>query len=246
MHTRRRSNAATVLLGALLSAPLAAQAPVATIVPTIEVAGMGETTVTPDRALIHVGVQTRGRTAALAGAENARLATAVLEAVRRVGIAREQIGTMNYNVNPSYRYYPDGRKPELTGYDATNTVRVEVRSLELVGKVIDAALGAGASNISGMSFYASQMDATRRAALGVATADARASAEAMATAAGGSLGPLISVTSQMNDGPRPILMQAMSMRGKAADESTPVVAPTEQTVSASVIGRWQFIPGAPR
>ena len=246
MHTYLRANAAAVLLGALLSAPLAAQAPAAATPPTIEVAGMGEATVTPDRALIHVGVQTKGRTAALAGAENARLATAVLEAVRLAGIAREQIGTMHYNVNPSYRYYPDGRKPELTGYDATNTVRVEVRSLELVGKVIDAALGAGANNISGMSFYASQMDATRRAALGAATADARASAEAMANAAGGSLGPLMSVTSQMNEGPRPMVMQAMAMRGKAADEATPVVAPTEETVSASVIGRWQFVPAAPR
>jgi len=246
MFTHRRSHAAAVLLGALFSAPLAAQTPVATIVPTIEVAGTGEATVTPDRALIYVGVQTKARTAALAGAENARLATAVLEAVRRAGIAREQIGTMNYNVNPSYRYYPDGRKPELTGYDASNTVRIEVRSLDLVGKVIDGALGAGANNISGMSFYASQMDATRRAALGAATTDARASAEAMASAAGGSLGTLISVTSQMNDGPRPILMQAMAMRGKASDEATPVVAPTEQTVNASVLGRWQFIPAAPR
>lgn len=246
MRTYRRPTTAAVLLGALLSAPLAAQSPVATIVPTIEVAGMGEATVTPDRALVYVGVQTKAQTAALAGASNARIAAAVLEAVRRAGIAREQIGTMNYSVNPSYRYHTDGRKPELTGYDATNTVRVEVRSVELVGKVIDAALGAGANNVNGMSFYASQMDATRRAALGTATSDARASAEAMAVAAGGTLGPLISVTSQMNDGPRPVLMQAMAMRGKAADEATPVVAPTEQTVTASVIGRWQFIPAAPR
>ena len=246
MHTHRLSNAAAVLLGVLLSGPLAAQTPAAASpTPTIEVTGVGEATVTPDRALIYIGVQTKGRTAALAGAENARLATAVLEAVRRAGIAREQVGTMNYNVNPSYRYYPDGRKPELTGYDATNTVRVEVRSLDLVGKVIDASLGAGANNISGMSFYASQLDATRREALGAATADARASAEAMAKAAGGSLGPLVSVTSQMNDAPRPMVMQTMAMRGKAADEATPVVAPTEQTVSASVIGRWQFNP-APR
>jgi uncharacterized protein YggE len=212
----------------------------------IEVTGNGETKVTPDRALVYVGVQTKGRTAAIAGQENAKLANAILAAVRDAGIARDQIGTMNYSVQPNYRYYPDGRKPELTGYDASNTVRVEVRSVDLVGKVIDAALGAGANNISGISFYASQMDSVRRAALAAATTDARLSAEAMAKAAGGTLGPMLSLTSQMNDGPRPYVMATMAMRGKAADEATPVVAPTEQTVNASVIGRWQFIPGAPR
>jgi uncharacterized protein len=231
-----------------MAAPLAAQnATTPPTPPTIEVAGGGEAKVTPDRALVYVGVQTKGRTAALAGQDNAKLATAVLEAVRAAGIAREQIGTMNYNVNPSYRYYPDGRKPELTGYDATNTVRVEVRNLELVGKVIDAALGAGANNISGINFFASQLDATKRDALGNATTNARLSAEVIAKAAGGTLGALVSISSQMQETPRPMeQMMVMSMRAKAADEPTPIAAPTEQTVTAMVVGRWQFVPGAPR
>ncbi len=244
---RRSTKASSLLLSALMSAPLAGQgAAPPPSPPTIEVGGIGEAKVTPDRALIYVGIQTRGRTAALAGQENARLANAILDAVRNAGIPRDQIGTMNYSVNPSYRYFPDGRKPELTGYDATNTVRVEVRSLELVGKVIDASLGAGANNISGLSYYASQLDATKREALGTATANARLSAEVMAKAAGGTLGPLVSLSSQMAESPQQYPMMAMAMRGKAADESTPVVAPTEQTVTASVLGKWQFVTGAPR
>ena len=249
MHfSHRRLAIFSLVAGLLSSATLAAQVSttVAPQPPMIEVTGIGQAKVTPDRALVMLGVQTKGRTAAIAGQENARLAAAILAAVRAAGIAREQVSTLNYSVNPSYRYYPDGRKPELTGYDATNTVRVEVRSLELVGKVIDASLGAGANTISGLSFYASQLDSTRRAALASATQDARLSAETMATAAGGSLGPLMSVTSQTNEGPQPYQMQTMAMRGKAADEATPVVPPTEQTVNASVVGRWQFVPGPAR
>jgi len=90
------------------------------------------------------------------------------------------------------------------------------------------------------------MDSVRRQAMANATTDARLSAESMARAAGGSLGPMISLTSQMNEQPRPYVMAAMAMRGKAADESTPVVAPTEQTVNASVVGRWQFMPAPGR
>ncbi|MCC7054665.1 MAG: SIMPL domain-containing protein [Gemmatimonadaceae bacterium] len=244
-RNRRTSHASSLLLSALMSAPLLGQqgtTPPAP--PTIEVTGNGEAKATPDRALVMVGVQTRGRTAAIAGQENARVATAILEAVRAAGIAREQVSTLNYHVAPSYRYYPDGRKPELTGYDASNTVRVEVRSLDLVGKVIDASLAAGATNINGVSFYASQLDAVKRDAMARATTDARLTAEVIAKAAGGTLGPLQSVTSQMGEAPRPYPMMAMAARA-ASDAPTPIEAPTEQTVQATVVARFTFIPAAP-
>ncbi len=243
---RSSSRAASLLLGALASAPLAAQTPAAPMASAmIEASGSGEAKVTPDRAWVTIAVQNRARTAALAGQENAKVTAAVLEAIRRAGVAREQVSTSAYNVAPQYRYYPDGRKPELTGYEARNTVRVEIRALELLSKVIDSSLASGATNIGGVQFFASQLDATRRLALGNATSDARLNAEAMAKAAGGSLGPLMVLTSQnltapqeMDYAPRGVQM-AMA---KAADEPTPIVAPTEQTVAATVTGRWQFIP----
>jgi uncharacterized protein len=239
---RRSTHTSSMLLSALMAAPLAAQNnSTPPTPPTIEVNGTGEAKVTPDRAMIYVGVQTKGRTAALAGAENAKLATAVLDAVRGTGIAREQIGTMGYSVTPSYRYFPDGRKPELLGYDASNTVRIEVRNLDLVGKVIDASLGAGANNINGINFFASQRDAVEREALGAATTDARLRADIMAKAAGGSLGPLIWLSSQVGEQFQAAPMVTMMARGKVADEATPVVAPSEQTITATVQGRWQFI-----
>ena len=245
---RRSSPLSSLLLSALVAAPLAAQGSAAAAgpIPTIETSGEGEAKIAPDRATISVAVQTKGTTAALAGSENATRVTAVLEAIRRAGIPREQISTVDYNVSPSYRYFPDGRKPQLTGYDAHNTVRVEVRALDLVGKVIDAALAAGATNVGGVSFWASQLDATQRTALGAATADARLNAEAMAKAAGGTLGTLILLTTQ--ETPRvefaPMAMAARGMVAKVADEPTPIEVPQEQTVTSRVVGRWQFIPNA--
>ena len=241
-RNRRTAKAKSLLLSALFAAPLAAQGAAAPTPPTIEVGGSGEAKVAPDRAIVLIGVQNRGRTAALAGQENARIATAILEAVRSAGIAREQVSTLNYNMAPSYRYFPDGRKPELTGYEASNTVRVEVRALEQVGKVIDASLAAGATNINGVTFYASQIDAVKRDALARATVDARLNAEAIAKAAGGTITQLLSVSSQMSEVPRAMPMMAMAMR-KSADEATPIEAPTEQTVSATVVARFVFQPG---
>jgi len=243
---RSSSRAASLLLSAMFSAPLAAQSLSApTPSPMIEASGTGEAKLTPDRAWVTIAVQNRSRTAAVAGQENAKTTAAVLEAIRRAGVAREQISTSAYTVSPQYRYFPDGRKPELTGYEARNTVRVEIRALDLLSKVIDTSLAAGATTVGGVQFFASQLDATRRAALGNATTDARLNAEAMAKAAGGTLGALLVLTSQnlsglqeMDYAPRAV---QMSM-AKAADEPTPIIAPTEQTVTATVSGRWQFSP----
>src|SRR5688500_20314829 len=80
-----------VLLSMLVgAAPVAAQQgapPSAVQVPDIVTSATGEARVTPDRAQIHIGVQTRAATAAQAGADNARKTRAVIERSeeRRVG-----------------------------------------------------------------------------------------------------------------------------------------------------------------
>jgi uncharacterized protein len=237
------------MLAALLPvATLPAQSPmthVAEPVPMIEVHGSAEVKATPDRALVMVSVQNRGRTAALAGQENARRATAIQEAIRATGIAREQLSTADYNVQPQYTY-ANNRPPELNGYMASNTVRVEVRALENVGRVIDAALGAGATNIGGVSFYVSNLDGVRRDALAAATRNARLAAEAIATAAGGRLGTLVLITTQESAPPMPVPMMMRAAVADAEAKTTPIEAPAEQTISMSVTGRWRFVPNETR
>lgn len=71
----------------------------------------------------------------------------VIAAVKVQGVAAPQIRTSGYRVNPEYAEPERGKAPRVTGYRATNTIQVEVRSIENIGKVIDAALGAGATNI---------------------------------------------------------------------------------------------------
>lgn len=210
--------------------------------PTIEVAGQGEVTAMPDRAQVLVTVQVRARTASAAGTENAQRSQRVLDALRAAGVPREQLATLGYSVQPAYRYPGEGRSPELVGYDARNTVRVELRQVDQVGRAIDAALAAGANDVAGVSFYLSNLSAVKRDALAAATSDARLGAEAIARAAGGTLGALLSITTQEGEMPRPMPM-AMAMRADAAEKApTPIYAPTEQTVTGRVVGRWLFVP----
>ena len=210
--------------------------------PQIVTSATGETKIAPDRARIEISVQTRAATAAAAAAENARKQQAVLDALKQLGFGTDQLSTTNYNLQPEMQYR-ENQTPRVTGYNATNSVLVEVRDLTLVGRAIDVSLGAGANMISSLFFYASNTDDARRTALATAVARARADAEAVARAAGGSLGALLEIATV--DSPRPPMPFNRLMRGDVgmqASATTPI-DPAEQTISAFVTARWVFVSG---
>lgn len=233
-----------IALGTLIFTPLTGQAqdsrtPLEPI-PNISVSARQEIKVSPDRATIQIGVQTRAATAAAAGAQNATRTQAVLTALRRLGLTDDQLSTVNYNVYPDYRH-EQGREPEIIGYNVTNTIVADIRRLNQVGPAIDAALSAGANVMTSLQFYASNTEAARRAAIGGAIAKARADAEAAARAAGGTLGGLIdlNIGSDAPNPPRPMMLRSKEMLSAQAD--TPI-QPGEETLVVEVSTRWRFNP----
>ena len=205
--------------------------------PQIVVSAEGEVKVSPDRATIFVAVETRAPTAARAAADNASRAKAVIDALRKLGIAPERIATEGYAVHPDWRY--EEREQKLVGYVARNTVRVELEQMERTGAAIDAALGAGANNISAMNFWSSRQDEARRNALAAAVAKAKADAEVLARAAGGGIGTLLEINTSMQPIVYPMARMEMA---QAARADTPI-QPGEQSITAVVHARWQFVPG---
>jgi uncharacterized protein YggE len=241
----RRLMLVSMLVGA---APAAAQQPTPSTatppVPEIVTSGTGEARVTPDRAQIFMGVQTRAATAAQAGTDNARKTRAVIDAIKARGIPAEQIATSDYNLYPEYDHREPPREgpqtPRVIGYVATNTVRIEVRRLDQVGGIIDAGLAAGANMVNTIQFFASNVDVARRAALAEAVGRARGDAEALARAAGGSLGPLLELNTQ-SPPIRPLLMERRAMAMDAAGVAQTPIEPGQQTLTVWVSARWRFV-----
>jgi uncharacterized protein YggE len=244
MNTRRLvlSLVLAMMAGVVASPVLRAQNVVAPM-PSLVTSGQGEAKVTPDRASILVNVQTRAATAAAAASENAQRTRAVIDALLKLGLPREQVTTEGYTVYPEMRYDNTGGSPRVTGYVVTNTIRAETHRPEQAGAIVDAALGAGANVINSLSFYASSIEEPRRQAIALAVASARADAEAMARAAGGSLGGLLELSTQgPTVPPRPMYDVGM-MRAKVAQaEPTPINA-GQQTITVFVSARWQFVSG---
>jgi uncharacterized protein len=210
-------------------------------VPQIVTSAQGEVRIAPDRATITMGVQTRAATAVEASAQNARKQRAIIDAIKAKGVPAEQISTSQFNVMPETRYDREGQAaPRTTSYLVSNMVTVELKRVDLVGAVIDAALTAGANQINSLAFGIANPDSARRAALAIAVARSRADADVIARAAGGSLGPLIEIMASDYQMPHPVGI--MAMRAEAA-QATPVEA-GQETVRASVNARWQFLSGA--
>lgn len=229
-----------VALPRALSAQVVAQQPP----PSIVAMGHGEAKVTPDRATILASVESRGSTAAQAGAANATTQTRVIAALRALGLEADQISTVGYSVQPEYRYEREGGRPQVVGYVARNTVRAELRRIDQVGRAIDAALGAGANRIAGVTFFASNQEEARRTALAAAVANACRDAEMMARAAGGTLGGVLEIMSQ-DFGfpqPRPMMDMAEARVASAPAPETPIVA-DDITLRVGVHTRWLYSAG---
>ena len=216
------------------------QTPLIAAEPQIVVTGHGEVKVSPDRATIQIAVQTRAATAAEAAAQNATKQQAVLASLRSLGLGSDQLSTVNYQVYPEQRY-EQGKDPVITAYNVTNTIVADIRKLDQVGKVIDAALSHGANLISSLQFYSSNSQTARRTAIASAIENARADADAAARAAGGSLGTLIEINVVAFAPPQPRPMMMARVAG-VAQADTPI-NPGEDTLGVDVLTRWKFVPG---
>jgi uncharacterized protein len=155
---------------------------------TITVTGNGTVDATPDRASFDFGVTTNGATAAEALSRNASQARAIIDALKKAGIASSAIQTTQVSLWPQTS--SNGRV--ITGYQASNSVQVTA-ALGKSGALVDAAVGAGANNVDGPNLDTADTSSLRNEALKQALAEAKGKAQAIAEAAGLTLGAPLKV-----------------------------------------------------
>ena len=221
------------LLLPLTAGSVAAQTPtIPRAASEIVTSGDGEASLTPDRAVVRIGMQTNAPTAAAASSRNVRKVEAVIDTLRKLGYRVDSLRTVGFGVSPNYNY-EEGRK--LVDYQATATIRLVVNKLDRLGLTLDAVLAAGASDVSNIVFESDREEAGRRIALAEALRTARADAASLAEAAGGRLGRLLEATTQQQARP----MMQMDMRASNA-----ALPPQDVVVMVNVQARWEFLGGA--
>ena len=188
---------------ALFSVIAQAQAPP----PFVRAFGSAILPVKPDKAVIQFSVVTTAATAQDAASQNANQVTAVLAALSTVPVPSDKIQTLSYSLNPNYTYPPNGQ-PILNGYTASNTIQVTVTDLSIIGKVIDTGIQAGANRVQGLQFGLLDDQPSRQQALKMATTQAKAHADAMASGLGLHTGAAISIQEGTSASPQPVLLAA--------------------------------------
>lgn len=186
---------------------------------TITVTGAGSVETVPDRAAVSFTVTSNADTAKAAMAAAAAAATKVDDALKGA-----KLTTSGISLDP--RYDDSGQK--LLGYAASTTLTADAE-LAKIGGLIDAAVAAGATGVSGPSFTRSDTDALYRDALKDALGDAKAKAQALAAGAGLTLGEIRSVSEgAQSPGPQPLYAAA------AGKDAAMPIEPGTQTVNATV------------
>lgn len=232
--------ALAVLAAPMLSTQAAAQMSMPQPPPQIVVNGRGEVEVAPDRAQVQVGMETQAKTAALASQENNRKQTAILAAIRALGIPAAQIQTLNYNVMPIQRYDEKTQRVVIDGYQVSNIVQVVTDKIEQAGPIIDAALTNGGNRVAGLDFLVKDRARAQETALTKAVESARRQAEVAARAAGGQIAELLELNINEYERPQPRAVMAMA-KMEMADASVPTpVSEGMTTIAVNVTTRWRF------
>ncbi|MEX2108033.1 MAG: SIMPL domain-containing protein [Solirubrobacterales bacterium] len=195
---------------------------------TVTVKGTATEKVVNDAASLSFSVSKERRTRGAALRAASLRLREVIAAVQTVpGVGPGDVTTGRVFVRETLR----GKK---TIFRASQGIAVILHQADKAGELINAAINAGATGANGPNFYPSDPDLAYNKALLTAFDRAKAKAAALATRAGATLGPAITIeegTEIVPDEPAPVTTAKSGPRG---GENAPPVKAGTSTVTATV------------
>lgn len=160
---------------------------------TISVTGTGTARLTPDIAVVTLGVQTQDEQVAKAVQDNNVRAFRVTDAVKAAGVAAADIQTSDFSVYSQAVFDPQGNATGEVFYVVSNTLTFTLRDISKLGDLLQVALESGANTVQNVSYsVADPSEALDKARL-EAIQDAHDQAAQLASATGAELGPIFTL-----------------------------------------------------
>jgi hypothetical protein len=218
----------------------AAEVDIAATGPVIELNVNESVEVAPDIATIGAGVTTDAPTATAAMEQNSQAMQKVVARIKALGIAPKDIQTTGINLNPRYDYDQTTQRQVFRGYQAQNRVSVILRNIDAAGRVLDALVTAGATDLSGPSFGIDDDEPAKAEARKRAVARADAQARSYAAMLGYQNVKVLAISESMN-GSGPV-MPTSKMRGVAEMQAAaPPVEPGMVWTGISVAITYELV-----
>jgi uncharacterized protein len=156
--------------------------------------GEGKIEVTPDVAILTLGIEAQETSVAVAQEKAAEAMAKVIQALKDQGIEDKDIQTQYFSINQITNWTDN--KEQITGYRVTNTVTVKVRAVAKAGDAIDAVVAAGGdlARVNGITFTVDEPANYYVDARALAIEHATNKAKQMADKAGFKLGKITYIT----------------------------------------------------
>lgn len=211
-----------VLSFAALSHPAIAQVEQTVTGPVVELTINENVMLDPDIANLSAGVTTIAPTAVQAMEQNNVQMERVIAEIEAQGIDEDDIQTSGVTLNAEYDYDQATRQQVFRGYRVSNRVNVIVRNIPRTGRVLDALIRAGATDIGGIGWTVDDPAPAQEQARAAAFATGQARALNYARMAGYSNARLLRISESFTAGrPMPMMDQAIMVAG-ARNESMPI------------------------
>jgi len=206
----------------------------------VKTTGTAEVKVTPDRAVIQIGVERQSLTAKGAKSAADSISRKLLAALKAQGIEDKDIHTAYLDLQPTSYYEKHVR---INNFTASQSLSVTVRDLSKLDTVMDAVMSAGANRIDGIEYQSSELRKYRDQARDEATKAAKEKAVALAQALGNQVGKTYSIEEvpQTESFGYNGLAANTSIYGNDKRSRGPSTAPGQLTVTASVIVSFDLL-----
>ncbi|MEB3069581.1 SIMPL domain-containing protein [[Mycobacterium] vasticus] len=205
----------------------------------VTVVGEGEVQGVPDTLTAEAGIEFVAGDVTSAMNQTGERQQGVIDALIDAGVDRKDISTTQVSLQPQYGSSPEpGGSSNITGYRASNTIRVKVErdSASQVLAVIVRA-GGDATRINTVSYSIEDDSQLVKGARERAFNDAKDRAEQYANLSGLRLGKVIAISEVAGATPPPMPVGMPMPRAMAA---APPMEPGQQTVSFSVTATWEL------
>ena len=190
--------------------------------PVIELSVSEQVDSAPDTATFSTGVETKAKTATEALRQNSVQARAVINRLKSLGIAEKDIQTTGINLRADYDYDQESRENRFVGYVVSNQVSATVNDISKLGKILDAIVSSGATNLNGPSFSISDDSKLKDVARERALANGKARAMSYARSEGYTGVRVLSISEGMSHQSEAPMMR---MEASASSSAPPPVAP---------------------
>ena len=200
----------------------------------ITVTGVGTVSVVPDAVRFNATVSIISATNSAALSAATKSAAAVRTALKTAGIAVKDIRSASISVYPEYNWTQEGGT-KITGYRASQSFDVLVRTASKAGSIIEAVVTAGGDNVQlgGVIPVTLNPSVATEDARAAAVANAKSKAASYAKLLGTSIGKVLSLEEQSS----PVYSSPFPMAKASADAAVEIDL-GEQDVTVTITVKW--------